>query len=41
MKTCSCETPQRYEKPSGIVICLNTSCGMPIVTFTLTRPERP
>lgn len=40
-KICACETPTPKERPSGAIICQNLSCGLPIVTYTLTRQERP
>lgn len=41
-KTCACETPNPYAlRPSGVVLCMNLSCGLPIVTHTTVRVERP
>lgn len=38
--TCKCAEPTPYTKPSGKLICINKSCGLPIVD-TPAPEERP
>jgi hypothetical protein len=39
-EVCACAEPLPYQRPSGVTICINPSCGLPVGTPTQTK-ERP